>query len=246
MRRQVKQSSSPPTWAYAHAGGLWLLPTGALGVYEYTHVLWGTPKGRTAKAEQCDWPCFVESNGSMTLSHSELISTTTAQPSYSTTPADGVDGTERLPAFKETCALIMHANGQPVCPQMFAHARPRMQDLLTCDAKLLTRSTFHSTATPTLHDAVWPSLHALARSTGRQCNPSIPGSMHTPERGRHVGAPPCLPEPKEHLSASSPCHPLSMAVGWPQTLGPQTHQRAPHPANGVRVPRLWHAGTLCG
>ena len=44
-------------------------------------------------------------------------------------------------------------------------------------------------------------------------------------------------EPKEHLSASSPCQPLSIAVGWPETPSPsRTPHHAPHKRCAERPP----------
>ena len=48
-------------------------------------------------------------------------------------------------------------------------------------------------------------------------------------------------EPKEHLSASSPCQPLSIAVGWPETPSPS---RTPHHAPHTR-PTVCRASTDC-
>ena len=52
---------------------------------------------------------------------------------------------------------------------------------------------------------------------------------------------PIYREPKEHLSASSPCQPLSIAVGWPETPSPS---RTPHHAPHTR-PTVCRASTDC-
>ena len=88
-----------------------------------------------------------------------------------------------------------------------------------------------------------PSLHPKARALNRRCD--------SPWRFATTVARSW--EPKGNVSASSPCHPLSISVCWPQapcfihSFGvKKTCPCAPHPANGVQGLRLSYAGTPCG
>ena len=72
------------------------------------------------------------------------------------------------------------------------------------------------------------------------CSPASCPSGKWPCRAALSNAP-IYWEPKEHLSASSPCQPLSIAVGWPETPSPsRTPHHAPH-----TWPMVCRASTDC-
>ena len=80
------------------------------------------------------------------------------------------------------------------------------------------------------------------------CSPASCPSGKWPCRAALSNAP-IYWEPKEHLSASSPCQPLSIAVGWPETPSPSSFwQEGPltmRPTPGQRCAERPPTASVC-